>query len=91
MRRRFEGAREQKMTTRNLRDEGRGIVDSLVCRHLPYAFGLCSRGDIQFIDASDERSIDIKTISVHGETVAGFMADVFGVRRMLSVGVRRRP
>ena len=40
-------------------------------------FGLCGHGNIQFIDALYERSTDIKTISVHHESVAGFMADVY--------------
>ena len=40
-------------------------------------FGLCGHGNIQFIDALYERSSDIKTISVHHESVAGFMADVY--------------
>jgi acetolactate synthase-1/2/3 large subunit len=40
-------------------------------------FGLCGHGNIQFIDALYERSDDIKTISVHHESVAGFMADVY--------------
>jgi len=44
---------------------------------VPYAFGLCGHGNIQFIDALYERAGDIKTISVHHETVAGFMADVY--------------
>src|ERR1700730_3134268 len=53
------------------------IVDYLIRQRVPYAFGLCGHGNIQFIDALYERSSDIKTISVHHETVAGFMADVY--------------
>jgi len=34
-------------------------------------------GNIGLLDALFERSGDIKTISVHHETVAGFMADVY--------------
>jgi len=34
-------------------------------------------GNIQFIDALYGRAEEIKTISVHHETVAGFMADVY--------------
>ena len=44
---------------------------------MPQAFGLCGHGNIQFIDALYERSHDIKTISVHHESVCGFMADVY--------------
>jgi acetolactate synthase-1/2/3 large subunit len=53
------------------------IVDYLIREKVPYAFGLCGHGNIQFIDALYERSHDIKTISVHHESVAGFMADVY--------------
>ena len=63
--------------TKNMLDGGQVIVDYLVREKVPYAFGLCGHGNIQFIDALYERSADIKTISVHHETVAGFMADVY--------------
>src|SRR5262249_28651501 len=63
--------------TKNMLDGGQVIVDYLVREGVPYAFGLCGHGNIQFIDALYERSADIKTISVHHETVAGFMADVY--------------
>src|SRR5207248_156930 len=63
--------------TKNMLDGGQVIVDYLVRERVPYVFGLCGHGNIQFIDALYERSADIKTITVHHETVAGFMADVF--------------
>jgi acetolactate synthase-1/2/3 large subunit len=53
------------------------IVDYLIKERTPYVFGLCGHGNIQFIDALYERSAEIKTISVHHESVAGFMADVY--------------
>ena len=53
------------------------IVDYLVHEKVPYAFGLCGHGNIQFIDALYERTDDIKTISVRHESVAGFAADVY--------------
>jgi acetolactate synthase-1/2/3 large subunit len=53
------------------------IVDYLIQQKVPYVFGLCGHGNIQFIDALFERKADIKTISVHHESVAGFMADVY--------------
>jgi acetolactate synthase I/II/III large subunit len=65
------------MTTKNMLDGGQVIVDYLIRERVPYVFGLCGHGNIQLIDALYERSTDIKTISVHHETVAGFMADVF--------------
>src|SRR6185437_3775141 len=40
-------------------------------------FGLCGHGNIQFIDALHERQSDIKTISVHHDSVCGFMADAY--------------
>jgi acetolactate synthase-1/2/3 large subunit len=61
----------------NMLDGGQVIVDYLIREKVPYVFGLCGHGNIQFIDALFERQSDIKTISVHHETVAGFMADVY--------------
>jgi len=63
--------------TKNMLDGGQVIVDYLVREKVPYVFGLCGHGNIQLIDALFERKSDIKTISVHHETVAGFMADVY--------------
>src|SRR6202008_3477861 len=62
---------------KNVLNGGQVIVDYLTREKVPYAFGLCGHGNIQFIDALYNRSNQIKTISVHHETVAGFMADVF--------------
>jgi acetolactate synthase-1/2/3 large subunit len=62
---------------KNMLDGAQVIVDYLVRQKVPYAFGLCGHGNIGFIDALYERASDIKTISVHHETVAGFMADVY--------------
>jgi acetolactate synthase I/II/III large subunit len=53
------------------------IVDYLIRQKVPHVFGLCGHGNIQFIDALYERQHDLKTVSVHHETVAGFMADVY--------------
>ncbi len=65
------------MPAKNMLDGAQVIVDYLIREKVPYAFGLCGHGNIQFIDALYQRSADIKTISVHHETVAGFMADVY--------------
>ena len=65
------------MSGRNALNGAQVIVDYLIKEKVPYAFGLCGHGNIQFIDALYERSDDIKTISVHHESVAGFMADVY--------------
>ncbi|HVY56273.1 MAG TPA: thiamine pyrophosphate-binding protein [Xanthobacteraceae bacterium] len=65
------------MTTRNMLNGAEVIVDYLVAEKVPYVFGLCGHGNIQFIDALYSRSGSIKTVSVHHESVAGFMADVY--------------
>src|SRR3954451_1531019 len=65
------------MTTHNMFNGGQVIVDYLVREKVPYVFGLCGHGNIGLLDALYERAADIKTISTHHETVAGFMADVY--------------
>ena len=65
------------MSTGNTLNGAQVIVDYLIQEKVPQVFGLCGHGNIQFIDALYERSGDIKTISVHHESVAGFMADVY--------------
>jgi acetolactate synthase-1/2/3 large subunit len=65
------------MTARNILNGGQLIVDYLVREQVPYVFGLCGHGNIGLLDALYERASDIKTISTHHETVAGFMADVY--------------
>src|SRR5262250_1426041 len=69
--------RRSPQMAKNMLDGAQVIVDYLIREKVPYAFGLCGHGNIQFIDALYERASDIKTVSVHHETVAGFMADVF--------------
>jgi acetolactate synthase-1/2/3 large subunit len=59
------------------RDGAGVIVDYLIREKVPYVFGLCGHGNIGFIDALHARAGDIKTVSVHHESVAGFMADVY--------------
>jgi acetolactate synthase-1/2/3 large subunit len=65
------------MSKGNMLNGAQVIVDYLIQEKVPQVFGLCGHGNIQFIDALYERSADIKTISVHHESVAGFMADVY--------------
>jgi acetolactate synthase-1/2/3 large subunit len=65
------------MATDNSLNGAQVIVDYLIQEQVPQVFGLCGHGNIQFIDALYERSGEIKTISVHHESVAGFMADVY--------------
>ena len=63
--------------SKNMLDGGQVIVDYLVREKVPAVFGLCGHGNIGFLDALYERSDEIKTVSVHHESVAGFMADVY--------------
>ncbi len=53
-----------KRSSDNRLNGGQVIVDYLIREKVPYAFGLCGHGNIQFIDALHERQSDIKTISV---------------------------
>jgi len=53
------------------------IVDYQIDQMVSYAFGHRGHGNIGFIDALYERMDDIKTLSVHYESVASFMADVY--------------
>jgi acetolactate synthase-1/2/3 large subunit len=65
--------KESPMAASNMLDGAQVIVDYPIRENVPYAFGLCGRGNIQFIDALHERAGDVKTISVRHETVAGFI------------------
>jgi acetolactate synthase-1/2/3 large subunit len=56
---------------------GQIIVDYLVQERVPYLLGLCGHGNISLIDAFYERAREITALSVHHESVAGFMADVY--------------
>ena len=65
------------MNDSNLLNGGQVIIDYLIQEKVPYMFGLCGHGNIGLIDAMHERADEISTISVHHESVSGFMADVF--------------
>jgi len=56
---------------------GQIIVDYLIQEKVPYMFGLCGHGNISLIDAFYQRADEIKAVSVHHESVSGFMADVY--------------
>lgn len=53
------------------------IVERLIERRVPYVFGLCGHGIIGFLDAVYDRQDELRAISVHHESVAGFMADAY--------------
>ena len=65
------------MSNSNELNGGQVIIDYLIKEKVPYVFGLCGHGNIGLIDAMYERQEEIGTISVHHESVAGFMADVY--------------
>ncbi len=53
------------------------IVDHLIRERVPYVFGLCGHGILGFLDAVYDRRAELKTISVHHESVAALMADAW--------------
>src|SRR6201981_1943335 len=61
----------------NMLNGAQVIVDYLIQEKVPQVFGLCGHGNIQFIDALYERSSEIKTMSGHHESVAGFRARAY--------------
>ncbi|MBM3343657.1 MAG: thiamine pyrophosphate-binding protein [Betaproteobacteria bacterium] len=67
------------MTTNiNTQHDGAAVItEYLIAEKVPYVFGVCGHGNIGFLDALHARQDQIKTISVHHESVAGFMADVY--------------
>lgn len=53
------------------------ITEYLIREGVPYAVGLCGHGDLGLLDALYDRRDEITTISVHHESVAGFVADAY--------------
>jgi acetolactate synthase I/II/III large subunit len=53
------------------------IADFLIQQGVPYVFGLCGHGILGLLDGLFDRQDEIKTISVHHESVAAFMADAY--------------
>ena len=53
------------------------IADFLIQQKVPYVFGLCGHGILGLLDGLFDRQDEIKTISVHHESVAAFMADAY--------------
>jgi acetolactate synthase-1/2/3 large subunit len=51
------------------------ITDFLIQQKVPYVFGLCGHGILGMLDGLYDRQQEIKTISVHHEAIAAFMAD----------------
>ena len=53
------------------------IVDQLCKEGIPYLFGVCGHGNVGFLDGAYKAGNRIKTISVHHEQSAGYMADAY--------------
>lgn len=53
------------------------IAEFLIQQQVPYVFGLCGHGILGLLDGLFDRQHEIKTISVHHEAVAAFMADAY--------------
>ena len=53
------------------------ITEYLIRERVPYVVGLCGHGNLGLLDALYERSEQIRTLSVHHESAAGFIADAY--------------
>jgi acetolactate synthase-1/2/3 large subunit len=53
------------------------IADFLIQQKVPYIFGVCGHGILGLLDGLFDRQDGIKTISVHHESAAGFMAEAY--------------
>jgi len=53
------------------------IADFLIGQGVPYVFGLCGHGILGLLDGLFDRLDQIKTVSVHHESAAAFMADAY--------------
>src|SRR5579863_7169871 len=51
------------------------IADFLIQQKVPYVFGVCGHGILGLLDGLFDRQGEIKAISVHHESAAGFMAE----------------
>lgn len=64
-------------TQRQTAKGGEIIVDYLIKEEVPYLFGVSGHGNIGFLEAARTAADRIKTISVHHEQAAGYMADAY--------------
>ena len=53
------------------------IADFLVQQKVPYIFGVCGHGILGLLDGIFDRRDEIKTVSVHHESAAAFMAEAY--------------
>ena len=63
--------------TRALQNGADIIVDQLCKENIPYLFGVCGHGNVGFLDGAYKAANRIRTISVHHEQSAGYMADAY--------------
>src|SRR5579863_7712953 len=56
---------------------GAYIADFLVQQKVPYIFGVCGHGILGLLDGIFDRRDEIKTVSVHHESAAAFMAEAY--------------
>ncbi|HET7439964.1 MAG TPA: thiamine pyrophosphate-binding protein [Terriglobales bacterium] len=56
---------------------GAYIADFLIQQKVPYVFGVCGHGILGLLDGLFDRREEIKAISVHHESAAGFMAEAY--------------
>ena len=53
------------------------ITEYLIRERVPYVVGLCGHGNLGLLDALYDRGDQIRTLSVHHESAAGFIADAY--------------
>jgi len=53
------------------------ITEYLVRERVPYVVGLCGHGDLGLLEALHDRRDQLRTLSVHHESAAGFIADAY--------------
>lgn len=53
------------------------IADFLIQQRVPYIFGVCGHGILGLLDGLFDRQDEIRAISVHHESAAGFMAEAY--------------
>jgi acetolactate synthase-1/2/3 large subunit len=53
------------------------IAEFLAQQKVPFVFGVCGHGILGLLDGLFDRQTEIKTISVHHEAAAGFMAEAY--------------
>lgn len=65
------------MTDTNEKQGADIILDHLISQNVPYMIGLCGHANVSLMNAAADRTDKFRTVSVHNEQTAGFMADAF--------------